>query len=223
MESVPFKFNHKQRQTLAATLRRFPDDLVQSFLNRCEYAITEWRAAGLQNRRIESNGNRSSLRILGKAIRKVRGEINGLSDEASCALWVSWQYEKCGDITKLWAAKNAYLLHLLELEQLASTVADELPRAAAGGVEKSCEIDLVNRLVEAYLDSSFGRKPSAAPTGIFMSFLGELENMLTLPGGNNLVLGKHIVATSIKHLSQRRARLLLQQAGMYEFSINQDS
>ena len=84
-----------------------------------------------------------------------------------------------------------------------------MPRAAAGGVEKLCEIDLVDRLDQAFFDSSFDRKPNAAESGIFMLFLRQLENMLTLPDGNKLILGKHIVATSIKQLSQRRAQFFV--------------
>ena len=221
MESVPFKFDRKQRQTLAARLCKFPDDLVQSFLNRCEYAITEWRADWPENKRLIGQGDGASLLALSEAILNVRCEINKLPDGASCALWSMWQHERGEDITKLLAAKNAYLHNLLELEQLAGREADNITRA--GGVAKRCESDLVDRLVQTYLDASFGRKPSAAPAGIFMRFLGELENMLTLPTCKKLTLGKDIVNASIEWHVQREAQLQSWEAGMYELSAKKDS
>lgn len=219
MESAAFKFDATQRLTLAACFRLLPDDLVQSFLNRCEYAITEWRVGWPMGRRLGNKNSNARLRALSKAILNARCEIEKLPDAASHALWVKWQCAHGKEIppaaTSTRAAKQAYTSQLLELEQMASELAGDM--AQAGGIVKYCERDLVDRLVQAYMGTSFNRKPSAAPEGMFMLFLGELAGMLTLPGGGKLTMGKDLVDDSIKWHLERESQLSKWEVGMYEF------
>lgn len=225
MESATFKFDAARRRTLAACFRLLPDDLVQSFLDRCEYAITGWRAEWPMGRWIGNKNSNARLRALGAAILNARCEIEKLPDAASHALWVRWQCP-LGDVTiaattNTRAAKQAYILQLLKLGQMATELAGDMSHA--GGAVKYCERDLVDRLVQAFIDSSFNRKPSAAPEGMFMLFLGELAEMLTLPNSAALTLGKDLVAASIKWHLKRESQFQEWEAAMYEFPPNKQS
>lgn len=202
---MEFSFSAKQRQTLAAYFRLLPDGLVQLFLNRCEHAITAWQAEWPKSRQAGTKDANAHLRALSSAIHKVRGAIEKLPDGASHSLWMQWQCEHGKDTltaaTHTQAARQGYIMQLLELEQLASRLAGDL--AHAGGMAKYCESDLVDGLVRAYMGSSFDRKPSAAGESMFMKFVGEIATILPLPGGARLTLGKDLVASSIKwHLAQ---------------------
>ncbi len=222
MDSNQFRFSEAQRRALALHMKLLPVDPVQSFLNRCEYAIAEWQADWPVEKMMEGNkGAGDQLRAVSTALLQARCEIMKLQEGASAALWIRLhEVQTAKNTTKPWAVRDAYLLRLLELAQMASTLADDF---RAGGVVKYCERDLVDRLVQAFIDSSFNRVPSAAPNGIFMHFLGELENMLTLPGGKKLTLGKDIVAASIECHKQQAAQLEQWQAGMYEFTTKPSS
>lgn len=222
MESSQFSFSELQRRTLAAHMKRLPVDLVQSFLNRCERAISEWQADWPVKRMAGNKGASDNLRALSDALLQARREIMKLPEGASAALWTRLHEEQTGQYTiKPWAVRHACLLKLLALEQEASTLAGDFLHA--GGVVKACERDLVDRLVLAYFDSSFARPPSDAHNGIFMRVLGEFENMLTLPGGSKLTLGRDIARDVIKLHKGRQAEFSQYQAGMYEFSAKQDS
>lgn len=216
-----FTFSEGQRRTLADCMKRLPTDLVQSFLNRCEYAINEWQADWPVERMGRDKGASVQLRALSDAIFKVRIKIESLPDGASCALWSNWQYAHGKDITNLRVPEGTFLAQLLELEQTASVLADDLSNA--GGVVKCCEKELVDRLVQAYFDSSFQRPPSDATNGIFMRVLGEIENTLTLPGGGKLAMGRDIVRASIEWHKRREDEFAQQHAGMYEFPTKTDS
>lgn len=216
---MEFSFSAKQRRTLAACFRLLPDDLVQPFLNRCEHAITAWQAEWPKSRQAGTKDANAHLRALSSAIHKVRCAIEKLPDVASHALWMQWQCEHGKDTftaaTHTQAARQDYTMQLLELEQLTSTLAGNL--AHAGGPAKYCESDLADRLVRAYVDSSFDRKPSAAGESMFMQFIGEVTAMLTLPGGVRLTMGKDLVASSIKwHLAQVEQESKWREA-MFEF------
>jgi hypothetical protein len=215
MKSATFKFDAVQRRTLAARFRLLPDDRVQSFLNRCEYAITEWRTEWPVGGTLGNKSSNTRLRALSDAIHEVRCEIERLPDGAACALWSNWQYAHRKDITNLRVPEMLFLAQLLELEQMASELAGNM--AHVGGIVKYCEHDLIDRLVQAFMDSSFNRKPSAAPNGMFMRFLGDIADMLKLPDGGELTLGKHLVDDSIKWHLAREEQLSKWNAGMYEF------
>lgn len=215
MESAIFKFDAVRRQTLAARFRLLPDDLVQSFLNRCEYAIAEWQAEWPVGKSLGNKNTNARLRALSDSIYKVRHEIESLPDGAACALWSNWQYAHGKSITNLRAPERFYLAQLLELEQMTSVLAKDM--AHAGGAVKYCESGLIDRLVQAFMDSSFNRKPSAAPNGMFMRFLGDIADMLKLPDGGKLTLGKDLAADSIKWHSERGAEFQKWESGMYEF------
>lgn len=145
-----------------------------------------------------------------------------LPEGASCALWIRLhEAQTKRNTVRPWAVRDAFVLRLLALEQEAGTLADDLSNA--GGVVKHCERDLVDRLVQAYFDSSFRRPPSDATNGIFMRALSEIENMLSLPGGKKLTMGREIVGASIEWHKRRNEECAQWRAGMYEFPAKQES
>lgn len=217
-----FTFSEAQRRMLAGHMKRLPADLVQSFLNRCEYAISEWQADWPLKRMASNKGASDQLRALSNALLKARCEIMKLPEGASAALWIRLHEAQTERNTiHPWAVRDAFMLRLLALEQEAGTLADDFSNA--GGVVKDCERDLVDRLVQAYFDSSFSRPPSDATNGIFMRVLGEIENMLTLPGGKKLALGRNLAKGSIQWHKRRNEECALWHAGMYEFPTKQES
>lgn len=215
MELATFNFDATQRRTLSARFRLLPDDLVQPFLNRCEHAVTEWRVEWPMGKPLGNKSSNARLRALSDAIHKVRCEIERLPDGAACVLWSNWQYAHGKNITNLRVPERVYLAQLLELEQMSSELAGDM--AHVGGTVKYCERGLIDRLVQAFMDSSFNRKPSAAPNGMFMRFLGDIADMLKLPDGGELTLGKRLVDDSIKWHLERESQLSRWDAGMYEF------
>lgn len=220
MKLSPFSFSKEQRRTLSAHMKRLPADLVQSFLNRCEHAVSEWQADWPAERMAGNKGASDKLRALSDALLQAKCEIMKLPEGASAALWTRLHEEQTGQYTiQPWAVQRAYLSQLLALEQVAGILADDFSRA--GGVVKYCERDLVDRLVQAYFDSSFTSPPSSA-NGPFMRVLGEFENMLTLPGGNKLTMGKGIAGDLIEWHKHRQAEFAQYQTGMYEFPAKQD-
>lgn len=217
-----FTFSKKQRRTLAGQMKRLPADLVQSFLNRCEQAISEWQADWPLERMAGNKGAGDQLRALSDALLKVRCKIMNLPEGTSRALWIRLHEAQTERNTiRPWAVRDTFVSGLLMLEQEAGTLAGDL--SGAVGVVKSCESDLVDRLVQAYLDSSFSRPPSDATNGIFMRVLGELENILPMPGSGKLTMGRDIAGASIKWHKRREAEFAQYQAGMYEFPTKQES
>lgn len=217
-----FKFSEEQRRTLAGQMKRLPVDLVQSFLNRCESAISEWQADWPVERMAGNKGASDQLRALSDALTQVRCEIMKLPEGASAALWISLHEAQAEKNTiRPWTVRDAFVSHLLMLEQEAGKLAGDL--SGAGGVVKYCESDLVDRLVQAYFESSFLRPPSDATNGIFMHMLGEIENILALPGGGKLTMGRDIVGASIAWHKRREAEFAQYQAGMYEFPAKMKS
>lgn len=219
---MEFTFSEAQRLTLAGQMKRLPADLVQSFLNRCEQAISEWQADWPPGRIACNKGASDQLRALNDALLKARCEIMKLPEGASAALWSRLREAQTGEMTiRPLAVRDAFVQRLLMLEQEAGTLAGDL--ASAGGVVKCCESELAGRLVQAYFDSSFSRPPSYAPNGIFMRVLGEIENILTLPGGKKLTMGKDIVKASIEWCARREEEFAQWRAGMFEFPAKKES
>lgn len=217
-----FTFSKEQRHTLSEHMKRLPADLVQSFLNRCEQAISEWQAEWPLERMTGNKGASDRLRALSDALLQVRCEIMKLPEGASYALWIRLHEAQTERNTvRPWAVRDAFVSRLLVLKQEAGTLADDLSNA--GGVVKYCERDLVDRLVQAYFDSSFSKQPSDATNGTFMRMVGEIENMLSLPGGKKLTMGRDIVGDSIKWHKRREEEFAQWRAGMYEFPTKQES
>lgn len=217
-----FTFSKEQRRTLTEHMKRLPADLVQSFLNRCEYAISQWQADWPLEKMMGNKGASDQLRALSDALLHVRCEIMKLPEGASAALWTRLHEAQTERNTiRPWAVRDAFMLRLLMLKQETGTLADDLSNA--GGVVKYCERDLVDRLVQAYLDSSFSKQPSDATNGTFMRVLGEIENMLSLPGGKKLTMGRDIVGASIEWHKRREEEFAQLRAGMYEFPTKQES
>lgn len=217
-----FTFSEEQRRILTQHMKRQPADLVQSFLNRCECAISEWQTDWPLKRMTGNKGTSDQLRALSDALLKVRCEIMKLPEGASCALWIRLHKEQTDRSTIYpWAVRDAFVSRLLVLEQVAGALLGDL--SGAGGVVKLCERELVDRLVQAYFDSSFSRPPSYAPNGIFMCVLGEIENILTLPGGKRLTMGKDIVKASIEWCARREEEFAQWRAGMFKFPSKKES
>lgn len=216
-----FTFSEDQRRILTGHMKRQPADLVQSFLNRCECAIGEWQTDWPLKRMTGNKGASDQLRALSDALLKVRCEIMKLPEGASCALWIRLHEEQTDRNTiRPWAVRDAFVSRLLVLEQVAGALPGDL--SDAGGVVKLCERELVDRLVQAYFDSFFPRSPSYG-NGPFMRVLGEIENILTLPGGGKLTMGRVIVGASIEWRKRSEQEFAQWRAGMYEFPTKQES
>lgn len=189
-----FKFTGDQRKELIFVgLNKFPPDTAGIFLNETQRIINEW-LTDYHSGSGDNKKSREGIEKLATQIDKTHGDILLLTDDARNHLGAFWKH---GYKRKGWPANiNEIQCFLLELKRCTTDLIQP------GGISKSIESDIVEKLAWAFVDT-FNKLPTTTPGGQFMSFLAHLsENILTQPG-RPIVFGKDLVADVLRHVKKR--------------------
>ena len=191
-----FKFSDEQRKALIfVALKKFPADMTEVFLNESQRIIREW-FTDYPVRNGDNKQNRERLEMLATQLDKTRNYMLLLPDMGRQQLAAYWKYG--------YHKPKGLTCNIKDIESLLF----ELQRCIVdvmqpGGISKSIESDLVEKLAWAFVDT-YRRKPTTSPDGPFMCYLKHLsENILSAQDNGQVVLGKGLIADVLKHVRKR--------------------
>lgn len=188
-----FKFTIAQRKALCLNLNKYPEEQREVFLNVTQRIICEWMT-DYPTRSCDNKKSRESIEKLATQIDKARGYMQLLTDDARNHLGAFWKH---GYRQKGWPANINEIQHLLfELNRCTTDLIQP------GGISKSIERDIAERLAWGFVDT-FKERPTTSPDGPFMSYIKHLSENILIPQGREIVFGKDLIASVLKHVRKR--------------------
>ena len=189
-----FKFTIAQRKALCLNLNKYPQEQREVFLNETQRIICEWMI-DYPARNGDNKKSREAIEKLSGQLDKTGGYIRALPDVARnhlAAYWKYWQYKRKG-----WPANiHEIECFLLELQHVTNDL------ITPSGINKSIESNIVEGLAWGFVDT-FKERPTTSPDGSFMSYIKHLSENILITQGREIVFGKDLIASVLKHVRNR--------------------